>query len=66
MTVREYARAQGFPDCYQLCSANDRPNVILADVRILTLLSFYEDADYIAATTADWQRRASPFSTRHW
>ncbi|VDC06693.1 unnamed protein product [Peniophora sp. CBMAI 1063] len=31
ITVREYARAQGFPDAYQLCSVNERPVTIVAD-----------------------------------
>ena len=36
MTVRECARAQGFPDHWRFLSVNDKPNRIVDDVRVLS------------------------------
>ena len=35
LTVREQARAQGFPDIYEFCSVQERKNQQIKDVRPL-------------------------------
>lgn len=56
MTVRECARAQGFPDYYDFISVNESPKKVLEDVGFYySNRSMMPGADAVVATSSDWK-----------
>jgi hypothetical protein len=61
VTVRECARAQGFPDHYEFLSANKEPSKVVQDVRATTtLLTRVEFKDFFLATPSNRECSSGP------
>lgn len=65
LTVRECARAQGFPDKYEFHSVNTKLSDRVADVSCshTSRSTLFVTSKHLAATSSDWERCSSPIGS---